>query len=81
MPPKALVLGLFLLFGTSAISVAAFAQQAPDPRLTVYQQLLTEANDRVVGALSQVQTLTKELADTKAELAKIKSPEVPPKKP
>jgi hypothetical protein len=56
------------------MALPANAQQPPsDPRLETYKQLLSEANDRVVGLAAQVQHL-------QAEIAKLKAPAKEPDK-
>lgn len=61
-----------------ALSVAAVAvgrAQTADPQVQLYEQLLTEANRRVVQVGAQVQALQAENAKLKADLAKAKEGE------
>jgi cytochrome c-type biogenesis protein CcmH/NrfG len=53
---------------------ASRAQQPDDPRIAIYRQLLSEANDRVVAALGQNQTLEAQNKQLKADLDKAKTP-------
>lgn len=53
-------------------SMPAIAQQAPEPTLSVCQALLSNANAQTIQAAAQAQTLSKQLEDARAELAKLK---------
>lgn len=48
------------------ISGAANAQE--DPKIIIYRQLLTEANERIVGFAAQLQAAQAEIAKLKGEV-------------
>lgn len=87
---KERILWICLLGIGIGYSVTASAQQPPvDPTAAAYRQLLSEANDRVVGMAGQVQKLeqqvqilTKQLDEAKKHVAAdAKPPETTPPKP
>lgn len=57
----------------------ASAQQPPDEKLAVAMQLLNERTGQVIELAAEVQKLSKQLQEARAELAKSKAP--PPAKP
>ena len=64
------------------LSAPAFAQapqQAPNEELDVAMQLLNERTGQVIKLAAEVQKLSKQLQEARAELAKAKTP--PPAKP
>lgn len=62
------VLSVALICATPALA----QQQQPDPALSACQQLLGNANAQTIQMAAQAQTLSKQLEETKAELAKLK---------
>lgn len=50
----------------------AYAQQAEDPRISAYRQLLSRANDELSQAMGQLQAAQIENAKLKDENAKLK---------
>lgn len=48
-------------------------QQSDDPRIVPYRRLLTDANERVATAMGQINTLTLENEQLKAEIAKFRA--------
>lgn len=63
------LLAIFLLGTTPCL-----AQQAPDPALNACQQVLAGANAQTIQVAVQLQSVSKQLDDAKAELAKLKPP-------
>lgn len=54
------------------IATPCFAQQAPDPALNACQQILGNANAQTIQVAVQLQSVSKQLEDAKAELSKLK---------
>ena len=70
-------LGLILVLLVAGISTTANAQAPVDYRLELYQQLLSEANDRLVAAMAENRRLGKELVEAKKPAAAPTPPPVP----
>lgn len=64
--------GLLLTVALCAVS-AASAQQAEDPRIAIYRQLLSRANDELAQAMAHSNALGIENAKLKTDLDKTKS--------
>lgn len=61
-----------------AVAAPSFAQtNAPSPEVAAYQQLLTEANDRVVKLSAQLHQAVTELTKLRAEREKAATPSGP----
>lgn len=56
------------------IATPCLAQQPPDPALNACQQLLGNANAQTIQVAAQLQLVSKQVEDLKAELAKLKQP-------
>lgn len=69
------VLGLLLAFP----ALAQVPQE--DPRINIYRQLLSEANDRLATSIAQNGTLSTENAQLKAQIVKLKPPSKEEPKP
>lgn len=59
------------------LPTAAAAQQARDPAIDAYRQLLLEANDRLASVSARSATLEKQLAAATADLDKEKAAHAP----
>jgi len=73
-------LALILTLLAAAPAFAQAPQQVPNEELDVAMQLLNERTGQVIKLASEVQKLSKQLQEARAELAKGKTPP-PPAKP
>lgn len=54
---------------STTLAYPCFAQTSPNPEVVTYQQLLTEANERVAKLSAQIHALTADNTRLKSELA------------